>query len=167
MVAFLGQPIHTICQNMTSCCGDTWEALCFKHIQQIHIISNTEFLMTYEGHSISHGSYFSWSKMWHNGKKGYIYIWKHMACTWKCYHQMGAYVEKPPVGGKWTMCVFLNHAFFVFLWRTEYIQNKKSNTNYLYKPQTLNNLQSWPQSCILLFANDGESNEHHRHYLTH
>jgi len=36
----------------------------------------------------------------------------------------------------------LNHAFFVFLWRTEYVQNKKSNTNYLYKPQTLNNLQS-------------------------
>jgi hypothetical protein len=36
----------------------------------------------------------------------------------------------------------LNHAFFVFLWRTEYIQNKKSNTNYLYKPQTLNNLKA-------------------------
>jgi hypothetical protein len=48
---------------------------------------------------------------------------------------MAAYVEKPPVAGKWTACI-LDHAFFVFLWSTEYISNKKYNTNYLYKPLT-------------------------------
>lgn len=41
--------------------------------------------------------------------------WEYMACTCKCYHEMGLYVQEPLAGGKWTTSLFESwfHCFVV------------------------------------------------------
>lgn len=38
------------------------------------------------------GNYFFWPKIWQCGKWN-VYVWTHLDCTCKCYHQMRVYKE--------------------------------------------------------------------------
>jgi hypothetical protein len=59
-----------------------------------------------------YGNYFLRPKIWHRGKRS-INVWKHVACTCECYHQMGVYIQEPLLGGKQITRV-LNHVFLLF-----------------------------------------------------
>jgi hypothetical protein len=70
----------------------------------------------HQGHSISHNDFFA--------ENVATRVWKHVARTCKCYHQMAVYVQEPLVGRKQTTRV-LNNGFIVLVWRIERTLNEE------------------------------------------
>lgn len=93
----------------------------------------------HKGHSKSHGIYFlflgGWgTKMFHCGKCS-VYIWKHVACTCECYHQMKVCIQEPLVRGKWPHVFWIVISLFYCGVKSEETVQHKLLTQYLNKPQ--------------------------------
>jgi hypothetical protein len=64
-----------------------------------------------------------------------VYIWKHMACTCDCYHQMEVCIQEPLVSSKWPHVFWIVISLFYCGVQGEQTVQHKLLTQYLNKRQ--------------------------------